>query len=73
MNFLIVNLDKAASNQMFFIGLGIRQSDNLMEGSGNDTFGLFAFRTAHHGMCLTTACLSICKNGAVISFKDIVN
>ena len=73
MNFLVVNLDKAASNQMFFIGLGISKSDNLMECSGNDTFGLFAFRTAHHGMRLTTACLSICKNGAVISFKDIVD
>lgn len=73
MNFLVVNLDKAASDQMFFIGLGISKSDNLMEGSGNDAFGLFAFRTAHHSMCLTTARLSICKNGAVISFEDIVD
>ncbi len=73
MNFLVVNLDKAASNQMFFISLGIRQSDNLMKGSGNDTFRLFAVSTAHHGMCLTATCLSICKNGAVISFEDIVD
>lgn len=73
MDFLVVDLDKTAPYQVFFIGLRIGQSDNLMKSSGNDTFGLLTFITAHHGMRLTTSGLSICKNGAVISFEYIID
>ena len=58
---------------MFFISLGIGQGNNLMKRPGNDTFRFIAITTTHHGMSLATSCLSICKNGAVISFKYIIN
>ncbi len=44
-----------------------------MKRPGNDTFRFIAITTTHHGMSLATSCLSICKNGAVISFKYIIN
>jgi hypothetical protein len=73
MNLLIVDFNEAAPYQMFFIGLGACQSDNLVKSSGNDTLGLLAFRAAHHGMGFAATGLSIGKNSSVISFEDIID
>ena len=44
-----------------------------MKCPGNNTEILLAFIRPHHCMSLTTACLSICEDGAIISFKHIID
>lgn len=72
MNFLVVDFDEAAAYEMRFrIILG--DGDNLAECPGDNSFALLGLIAAHHGMCLTAACLSIGENGSVISIQDAVD
>ena len=66
MNFFIIDLDKAASNQMCFRIVAFCYGHNLAESSGNYTLS-FLCAGSHHGVCLTTTSLPIGEDGAVIT------
>jgi len=73
MYFFIVYLYETASNKMGFTYLIFCNSYNLWESSGNDSFALLAFIGSHHGVCLTTTCLTICKDSSIIAVEDTIN
>ena len=46
---------------------------DLTKSSWDNALRLFVFIGAHHGMCFSTACLSVCENGAIISIKNVID
>lgn len=58
---------------MGFGCFALRNGDDLTEGSRDDTFGLLRFVASHHCMSFTAACLSVRKDGAIVSIEDTVD
>ena len=72
MDFLIVNLNKTAPNQVCLGIVTLGDGDYLTECPRNDASALFS-RGAHHSMGLATASLPVGENGAIIPIKYIVD
>ena len=66
MNFLIINLDKAASYEMCFRIIAFCDGHNLAKGSRYNTFSFLGVGS-HHGVRLTATSLTICEDRAVIT------
>lgn len=73
MDFLVVDFDEAAANEMGLRCIILCDCDYLTEGTGNDAAGLLAISTTHHGVGLTAACLPISKDSAIVSIKHTFN
>jgi hypothetical protein len=71
--FFIVDLDKTAANEVCLRSIIFCYRYYLTKGSWNYTSRLFAFVSAHHCMGLSTAGLSICEDGSIISIKNILD
>ena len=69
-NLFIVDFNKAAPDQMCFCRIVFRLGDYLTEGPWNDTAGLLAICSSHHGVSFSTASLSVGEDGAIVSVKD---
>lgn len=72
MNFLIVDFDKTATDEMSFRHIIFCDCNYLTKSSWDDTFQLLMVRNTHHGMCLTTTCLSVCENRSIIPIKHAI-
>jgi hypothetical protein len=73
MNFLIVNFDKTASNQMRLRCVVLGYGDDLTEGPGNDSSGFLIGVAAHHSMSLSTARLAISEDGSIITVQNAID
>lgn len=73
MNFLIVDFDKTATDEMSFRHIIFSHCNDLAKCSWNNPFQLFMVRNPHHSMRLTTTCLSVCENCSIIPIKNTVH
>jgi hypothetical protein len=72
MDFLVVDLDEAAADEMR-LGIILGDGDYLAESPGDDSFALFGLVASHHGVRLAATCLSVGEDGSVISIQDAVD
>ena len=73
MNFLIIDLNKTATDKMCFTCLIFSNRYYLTKRSRNDSSCLLAIITTHHSMRLSTSSLSISKDSAIVSFEHTVD
>lgn len=72
-DFLVVDFNETATDKMSFGRIVVCYGNNLLESSGDDSLGLLAIVASHHCMGLSTSCLPIGEDGAIVAFKDIVD
>ena len=73
MNLLVVNLDETATDEVSDWCVIFCYCYDLLESSWDDSFSLIALIASHHCMCFSTTSLSITKDCAIITFKNIIN
>ncbi len=73
MYFFIVDLDKTATNKVCFGNIVFCNCYDLTKSSWNDSFQLLIIRNTHHSVSLTTASLSIGKDGPIVSVKNAID
>lgn len=73
MNFLIVDFDKTATNQVCFTGLIFCNCYDLTESSGYDSLELLIVRNTHHCVGLSASGLTVSEYRAVVSIKNAVD
>ena len=69
--FLVVDLNKTATDEMGFRCVVFSDSNNLTERSRNNPSGLLAVVTTHHGVSLTASGLSVGKDGSIVAIQDV--
>ena len=72
-DFLVVDFNETATDEMSFGRIVVCYGNNLLESSGDDSLGLLALVASHHGMGLSASGLSVCEDGAIVAFQDIVD
>lgn len=72
-NLFVVNFNETATDKMSFGRIVVCNCYNLLECSRNDTSRFLSVVIAHHRMSLTASSLSVCKDGAVVAFQNVVN
>lgn len=73
MDLLIVNFDEAATNEVVLACIVLRDCYDLAEGARYDAAGLLRLVTAHHGVGLSTASLSVSEDSSVVAVEDVVD
>lgn len=73
MNFLIIDFDKAATDEMGLTGIALGECHDLTEGPRNDTLLLLAVLNSHHGMRLATPGLPVRENRTIVPLEHIVD
>ena len=68
--FFVVNLYIRAVKKMPFLFLGSSPCYYLFKCTRNNT-PLFLIYSSCHRVCLSTTCLPVCENGAIIPLKNI--
>lgn len=68
--FFVVNLYVRAVKKMPFLFLGSSPCYYLFKCTRNNT-PLFLIYSSCHRVCLSTTCLPVCENGAIIPLKNI--
>jgi hypothetical protein len=58
---------------MCFTNLVFCNGDNLTKRSRNDSFLYLATWNTHHCMCFTTSCLTVRKNGSIVTVDNAVD
>jgi hypothetical protein len=67
MNFFVVNLNEATSDEMCFGSIVFSDGYYLTKGPGDNAACLLVLSSTHHGVSLTTSSLPICENSAIVS------
>ena len=70
MDFLVVDFNKTASDQMSLSSIVLCLGNYLTESSRNYTTVLFALVSSHHSVRFTATGLSVGKDGAIVSIQD---
>ena len=73
MDFLVVDFDKTATNEVGLACIVFSFSYDLTEGPGDDTPVFLAAGVAHHSVCFTASCLTICEDGPVVTVEDALD
>lgn len=73
MNLFVVYLNKAASDEMSFGSIVFCYCYYLTKSPWNNAAWLLVLSPTHHGVSLATSSLSICKNGAIVPIKHILD
>ena len=73
MDFFIVDFNKAASNEMCFWSIIFSYCYYLAKCPWDNAAWLLVLSSTHHGVSLTASGLTICKYGAIVSIKYVLN
>lgn len=73
MDFFIVNLNEAASNEVSLACLILGDGDDLAEGTRDDSFAFLALVTTHHRMRLSAAGLPIGEDCSIVPVDYAIN
>lgn len=73
MNLFVVYLDEAASNEVSLGCLALSKSNDLAEGSGDNTLALLALAAPHHRVSLAAPSLSVGEDRPVVPVENAVH